>query len=462
MIQCRLTRISSGWSVGSFVFLLLLFFSVACEKKSTPVHSDIKYLQNDDIDCAAPSTSRLEEVQGMFPQNFVRGFTGNAHDIAMKRLALIPNRDLKHLIWTYDKGVLKGIYPAGSGIFGVAGLTTLVGGSTKNGHRGMVAISVTTTMQQVGFALQHEVGHAVEIVAEEAAAATDQYSNFSAQTLAMRSEMVAANARKPGLIRSYAMSNAGESWAEAYANFYCSPESNRFIKDNLPKTYQFLRAVLEPPVWENGGEADTDPPSNGGEVAPRKPPADASGNNWFTDSSNNAGTGPSTTGGTAGGGGFWDSLLGGFLGNSGTTNTNTPAPSGNSTNAGGGGYTTVSSNPDSIAVALVNESKRDGSIGIMFASVPEITQIHACASNNNSCSSSASLSASDKSKLLTFRSSKAGRNFYRPQYLTEEQKQSLFDKEWTIRGFDDSGRLIAVRRVRFATSSRQAAPFGDE
>ena len=51
-------------------------------------------------------------------------------------------------------------------------------------------------------------------------------------------------------IRTYAKSAPAEAWAEAYANFYCSPESNAFIQKNLPFTHEFLRAVLAPPIWE--------------------------------------------------------------------------------------------------------------------------------------------------------------------------------------------------------------------
>jgi hypothetical protein len=129
----------------------------------------------------------------------------------------------------------------------VAGRTYLRSGYTQTGFYGMIATDITTGYEQAGFALQHEIGHAVEVVAREAAQKT-AYQNFDAAIENVRQELRS----KGAMIRRYAKDydTDGEAFAESYANYYCSPSSHAFIKNNLPYTYGFLSAVLAPPVWK--------------------------------------------------------------------------------------------------------------------------------------------------------------------------------------------------------------------
>jgi hypothetical protein len=229
---------------GGVIALILLSFLQGCGRPED-AGSDVKYLTPSSYNCATAPAERIAKVRSY--GNFVRGWSGQQMEIAINNVALIPDRDINHLLWTYQSGASSGIHSSFT-FFGVAGVTSLRGGTTKNGFRGMIATAVTAGTNQVMFALQHEIGHGVKIVAAEAAQNTE-YSDFEGSIRKVWSELMS----KGGMIRGYAKSKPDESWAEAYANFYCSPESNRFIEANLPYTNKFLRTVLEPPIWEQSG-----------------------------------------------------------------------------------------------------------------------------------------------------------------------------------------------------------------
>ncbi|MBM4254208.1 MAG: hypothetical protein FJ146_19760, partial [Deltaproteobacteria bacterium] len=237
MIKLAPTRIS--WFAG----LVGLAILTAPGCRFTESHDNhLRYLQEGDQQCVTHNAARMNYIDSL-PAGFISGFQGAQMDVAKNRVAGVPDRDLEHLVWTFSSRKLSGIKPAAL-FFGVAGLTTLQSGATKNGFRGMVATSITTGGSQAGFAMQHEVGHAVEIVAREAAQKTE-FANFDQ---ALRDIVNELNS-KGGMIRGYAKSSPAEAWAEAYANYYCSPSSQAFIKDNLPKTYRLLTTVLPPAQW---------------------------------------------------------------------------------------------------------------------------------------------------------------------------------------------------------------------
>ena len=256
---------------GRISGILLSFLILpACGEES---HSHVDYLTNQNYACDPLSSGRLSQVENGLPAGFLRGYQGSQQAIALNRLAGIPDRYLDHLAENFEAGVFQGIKPETYLSPGVAGLTRLRGGSGP--YRGLlVAVSVTTAATAAGFALQHEIGHAVESVARLDARAKG--IDFDQEVRAMLMEF-----KGMGSIRSYAKSSEPEAWAEAFANFYCSGASRAFIDDKLSaRTKNFLTGVLVPPVWQ---DPDLPPPPDAGggggsgTGSPRPDPDDGQG-----------------------------------------------------------------------------------------------------------------------------------------------------------------------------------------
>jgi hypothetical protein len=117
----------------------------------------------------------------------------------------------------------------------VMGLTTLMGST-----RDPVALDLAAAPGAVDFALQHEVGHALE-------------SHIMRQNAGMASRFSSAygGERNNRNIRAYARSNVHEYFAEAFANFYCSKDAQAFISAHLPQTYQLLKSSLLPASFDS-------------------------------------------------------------------------------------------------------------------------------------------------------------------------------------------------------------------
>ena len=379
--------------------------------------SNIKYLSSSSYDCYQAPAERINKIKAL-PAGFISGYSGGQLDVAIGRVALIPDRDLNHLLWTYQTGVLHGI--KGTFTFFAAGVTYLTSGRTKSGFSEMVATSITTGTTQSGFALQHEIGHAVEIVAREAAQG-GAYSDFSGALNKVYGELMS----KGSLIRSYAKSKPSESWAEAYANYYCSPDSKAFIQKNLPFTYGFLSAVLVPPLWENGAEG-SDPVVE----TPAASPVD------------NALPTPATKTNTSNPFLNWlRKLLGNRAWFDMAENT-TAEPKENVIGNPTAGQTA------NINVALINPDATDGEIGITFSSLPTIEKVLICIEGEEACKKKVTLSAEDRAGAAISRAEIMGRRFYDVKPVPAGQR-SIFQVPWMLLGYDNNDQLIATRKVGF-------------
>ncbi|MBF0441012.1 MAG: hypothetical protein HQK54_03840 [Oligoflexales bacterium] len=236
------------------ICLLFLFFVLpaGCKQKSGNFNfSNLNYLQNKSYDCVLPTEDRRNFIESSIPKGFIRGYSQEETSTIIDRMAVLPNKDLGHLAASFDNRVFKGISPQNYWQNGVLGLTTLQPGETWSGTKGYVATKITTAPESGGSAVQHEIGHAVEILGRERAA--QQKMDFSQSLKMMLSEFNS----KDSLLREYAKSDESEAWAESYANYYCSKESHDFIKNNLPETYAFLGKVLFQPFWEQRNNNDT-------------------------------------------------------------------------------------------------------------------------------------------------------------------------------------------------------------
>ncbi len=392
-----------------------------CDFKSR-ADNHLKYLTESDEQCASYDTARMDYIRKL-PSGFITGYQGNQMEVVVNRIAGIPDRDLDHLLWSFSNRKLSGIKP-GFALFGVAGLTTLSSGSTKDGFRGMQAISITTGANQGGFALQHEVGHAVEIVAREAAQKTE-YSNFDA---AMRDVVNELNS-KGGLIRGYAKSSPGEAWAESYANYYCSPKTQNFIRDNLPRTFKFLNAVLTPARWAS-------PPAPTAAVVNNPSGGQGGQQDSQTSGASKAADSAGQPRGAGEASGEWlDKLV-----KNADPSVFKPSAAAQSSFKG-----SAEGSNESIRLALEDSADGSTDTGMMFASDADADQVLVCFDSESACKAKSALSAADA--LLTVPRTKiiGGRSFFLTKYFRADQANYLL-QPWSALAYDKDGTLLSSRR----------------
>ena len=403
-------------------------FGAASCRRGNEDASSLSYLTNSDETCATYSAERMDYIKAL-PATFLTGYSGAQMDIARSRLAGISDRDLDHLLYTHQKGTLSGIHPALL-FFGVAGLTYLTSGQTQTGFRGMVATSITTGDSASGFALQHEIGHATEIVAQEAAQKTE-FANFDAALNQMHSEMTS----KSSLIRDYARSSPAEAWAEAYANFHCSPASQAFIKANLPFTFKFLSAVLPPARFS----APATPPPPGPPANSPPPTAVTANPSTGAGTSSNTGGQP---GSSAAFGGWLDDLL----------KKDYPAVLTAKDPADPAGDAQVNGSNNVIRLALVDVDTSGGLTEMMFAADVGITQIMLCFADEATCRGKVALAPDDQSKVIAKHQDLAGRGIFTARYVRHDQTKYL-QGPWFALGYDQEGKLVGARKFSLVEKS---------
>lgn len=226
-------------------FLAVLLNISSCFSRTEP-HSNIEQLLEKEQKCMRWPDDRLKSVTAKFPQGFLKGFQGQSQDEALQALAGIPDR---HLDWLIEVNKKNG--------FAINNAGGMQGGVTEFGeYPNWIKVGGATYIIQS--ALQHEVGHAMRRWFDKHNSAT-----ASQWTQAVQSE-ANKESRNPQL-NSYPRSYVGqeayldEYWAEAYNSFYCSPESNTDLKNYFAGTYNVLRTLSDPPVWEasSGGNNQT-------------------------------------------------------------------------------------------------------------------------------------------------------------------------------------------------------------
>ena len=368
-------------------------------------------------------------IKGL-PADFLTGFSGAEMDTARNRVAGISDRDLDHLLYTFKQGKLSGIRPAAL-FFGVAGLTSLTSGQTSTGFRGMVATSITTGGTASGFALQHEIGHATEIVAQEAAQKTE-FANFDTALQQMYSEITG----KGSLIRDYARSSPSEAWAEAYANYHCSPATHAFIQTNLPFTFKFLSAVLPPARFS----VPAAPPSPGSPASSPTPPAAVG-----TAATAGAGT-SSGAAAQPGSNTQFGSWLDDLLKKDYPTLLTAKDPADPASDAQTNGNNNV------IRLALVDVDASGGITEMMFAADAGITQIMLCFADEATCRGKVALAPDDQSYVIAKHQDLAGRGIFTARYVRHDQTKYL-QGPWFALGYDQDGKLVGTRKFSLVEKS---------
>ncbi len=411
--------INRGIILGSLLGVTLST-SLACRPSTEQTGSNLDYIQNGDFNCASVPADRLDAVKKKLPAGFIEDFPSNQMDTVYNRVSLIPDVYLDYLVSQYKSGVLEGIRTSGGGFFGIAGVTTLRSGKSPKGVSGMVATEIATSPNKAGFAMQHEIGHATEILAKEAAQNTE-FKDFSGTLKRINKEISGR-----GDARSYAKSEPGESWAETYANYYCNPDTNAYIKNNLPYTWNVVRTVLAKPIWEEGDDviAGTTPPPPASETpapAPTPAPADSSSDdgNFFTR--------------------FLNNILAaiGF----GLTSDLQVADIDEEVRQDEANKTFK------MTVALSDENYGDGAIGIAFSTLPEITKLSLCIGDDSECDST-QIDAEKRTIILTKFDQGHHRNFFNMKKI-ESTQAGVLSQTWHLKGFDSQGQLVEFRSIAF-------------
>ncbi len=143
---------------------------------------------------------------------------------------------------------------------GTMGVTMLRGANTLSMEP--ESIRIAAIPEAVNFALQHEVGHAVEF----------QVKRDDPQRHQQRWRQAFQEGLNNRKLRAYARESSGEYFAEAFANFYCSPDAHNFISQELPQTYSLLRSILPPPRWEESQDPQRTSDGQSNPQSPRGQP----------------------------------------------------------------------------------------------------------------------------------------------------------------------------------------------
>ena len=214
--------------------LIIHSLSVGCGSELVSSGSHTKQLGNRDFPCATFDAEQISAALKGMPDGFINegSFQVGKVDRVKNQLTGLPR---PYLEWLFALRAQNGFRIAernlGSGVMGV---------TVRNGSTGVPSsVDVTTRADAVDFALQHEIGHALETRVLEL---NGSFAN--AFNTAYRTERNNQN------LRSYARSSAIEYFAEAFANFYCSKDAQEFIASNVPETYALLKKSFLPASFD--------------------------------------------------------------------------------------------------------------------------------------------------------------------------------------------------------------------
>lgn len=206
----------------------------ACGSGRESAQSKMTQLGLHDYPCITYQPQQIAQaLQGM-PEGFIleSSFRIGQVDRVKNQLTGIPRPYLQRLFELHGKNGFE---------ISEYKLPSYAMGSTQRARESLVPLRIDIQAAEgaIDFAVQHEVGHAVEGFIKKLHKGTEE--SFSKAYEKERS--------KPEL-RAYAQSDVGEYFAEAFANFYCSKEAQLFIADHLPQTYKVLKSSLLPASFD--------------------------------------------------------------------------------------------------------------------------------------------------------------------------------------------------------------------
>lgn len=212
---------------------------MGCGSELVTSGSHTKQLGNRDFPCTTFETEQISAALRGMPEGFLNegSFQVGKVDRVKNQLTGMPR---PYLEWLFalraQNGFRIGERNLGPGVMGV---------TVRNGSTGIpLSVEVAARADAIDFALQHEIGHALETRVLEL-----NGSFASAFNTAYRNERSNQN------LRSYARSSATEYFAEAFANFYCSKDAQEFIASNVPETYALLKKSFLPASFDEPSAA---------------------------------------------------------------------------------------------------------------------------------------------------------------------------------------------------------------
>jgi len=234
--------------------------NVGCGSKHPHQESEVTQLTEKPMGCQLYPSREQEIHLSDMPPRFINSgsFRVNNVENVKNHLTGIPRKLLGFL---YSVHATNGFNISERNSFpGAVGVTYFVRGF--RGENVPTKIEITPAVPGVSdpvhFALQHEVGHAVENFVKKNVPSAAQIWQGLFQA-----------GRTNVAIRPYARSTQQEFFAETFNNFYCSPEANEFLKAQLPRTHAELSKILPPPRWEE--TATGEPPLEGREPSSETP-----------------------------------------------------------------------------------------------------------------------------------------------------------------------------------------------
>lgn len=236
-------------------------FASSCKKNED---SETSALTNQNLACFDYSNAQYQQLQKdvSTAPGFFNNFSNNDQQALFKHFQAIPPLYRNELLSLKKKGSFRGIFKRDLGSGGVMGVCS-------SNNRGPIEIGLTSRHQNaISFAMIHEVGHGMEGFIQRKAGRTNRDWEATLRNLMGEAQAYNRNGGFPRgqQVRDYAFASDAEFFAEAFHNYYCSPDTHAFIEKRLPKTFAFLNSVLEQPVWKKGGA--TPPPTTPTPPAP--------------------------------------------------------------------------------------------------------------------------------------------------------------------------------------------------
>lgn len=219
---------------GSLLGVAALVPLMGCGVSRQEGGSNIKQLGNKDFACVEYDAAQTKAQLKDMPQGFINeaSFRVGKVDRVENQLTGIPRSYLTYLFALNPQNGFR-IAERNLG-FGTVGVTMRAMPSLTP-----LTVDLASTATGVDFALQHELGHALEgrVREENTGFATALQGLFQKES---------RNAN----LRSYARTQPAEYFAEAFANFYCSKDAQEFIASNVPDTYKLLKTSLAAASWD--------------------------------------------------------------------------------------------------------------------------------------------------------------------------------------------------------------------
>lgn len=236
-----------------FLFCLFAATAPACNKPSDVSEVSGALTEKNPV-CVDYSETQYTQLRKELENlDFFHNFTDAEEGQLIKHFNAIPPLYRKIMIDASRSGDFRGFFKE----------KMSAAGSCLVGRYGCQKISLSSTQKGViQFSLIHEVGHGMEAqVRKKSGLSRPDFETVLESLLFEGRDHNSGPHAKSGntRIRSYSFSSVHEFFADSFHNYYCSPESNEFVKKYLPKNYEFLQAYLEKPVWAVEEETIPDP-----------------------------------------------------------------------------------------------------------------------------------------------------------------------------------------------------------